>query len=270
MEKIFNLFISTLNDNEEGLLFKGNFLFQVERDSMKIYSPVEGKLIVEQMDYALVSLFSPIETPFNERNKRSDWTLSLNIAVPIEGQEYTVYDKHYQVIKDAVDTLHASVHTIDGVKHALKITKPKPSNAWFNLNNKKYTILQVDVTFTETLFGYFGQETTWYLDDVLLDVISISRGVTKSYDRNNEVFLETNTYDDVIGRTMTWILRFNYDDFEAMLDELDAESDLSATYTLKKTFNGNEKTWKVYIHNIQEISEINAIDRIELTLHEAR
>ena len=85
MQNIFDYFITKLNDNTDGLEYRGNYIFRFFTDSMTVLEPVTGKLVNEEIDITPVSLISKTPVPFVESNKRIDWLLEFGLLIRMQG-----------------------------------------------------------------------------------------------------------------------------------------------------------------------------------------
>jgi hypothetical protein len=275
MKKIFDYFLAQLNDNTNDLVYKGNFLFKFFTDAMKVYEPVEGKLVNEEITYRPVSLMTSEDVPFVEDNGRVDWLVEFGILAPIKAQVFDeTNDLDYANIKDVCAALNGQRITYEGKQFSFKVSPYPKYRGWDFVGESKYAILTVTMNLTELDTGEYGQDSTWYLDDVALDVIVPDVVSTRRFYTGDKKATTNNDYNQPIGRVKMITLTINYDPDNTKCVELFKESRsdtlLKKTYTLKETHIVlGDFTNNVIVRSAAESSKRNSARRLIVEFVEA-
>jgi hypothetical protein len=267
MKKLFDYFLTQLNANTDDLTYRGNFLFQFSQDKLVVYNPVEGKLVNEEVVYRPIALTTSESVPFVEDNGRIDWLFEYGVVVPISGDGYDEDDDlDYANIKNVCESMNGAKITIEGTTYAVKVSPyPKYSGfAW--LGNSKHIILSIVMNVTELESGEFGQDSTWYLNDTELDVITADVTSTRRFYSNDKKGTTDNDFNKPIGRVKMVTLTINYDPDNLMCVEIFKESRsttlLKKEYTLKETHNIlGDFTNSVIVRSATESSKRNSVRR---------
>jgi len=273
MKKIFNYFLESLNNNDKGLVYRGNFLFQLDTDKLSVYDQVENKLVREKIIYRPVAITVSEDITYVEDNKRVDSLLEFGIVVPIKGQTYNdADDLDYANIKRVCEELNGAELNVDGTKYAVK-TSPYPKFSGFAyLGNSKRIILSVTINFTEVEKGEFGQVSEWYLDDVLLDVVEPQVNTTRIFYTNDKKNTSDNNFNNPIGRAKVVNLIVNYDPDNAKCVELFKETrsavDLNKTYQLKEVHDTGIYINNVIVRSATDVTQRNSVRKISVELVE--
>lgn len=276
MKQLYDYFLTQLNDNTDDLLYKGGFLFEVLRDRLSVYSPVEDKLINQEVTYRPIALTTSESVPFTENNGRIDWLFDFGVIVPIKGDKYDeTTDLDYANIKRVCLAMNGAKLTVDDKTYAVKVSPYPKYNGFVWLGESKHIILSVVMNVTEVAVGEFGQDSTWYLDDVELDVITADVVSTRRFYTGDKKATTENDYNTPTGRVKMVTLTINYDPDNSMCVELFKESRSTTTldqrYTLKETHNvlGNF-TNSVIVRSASESSKRNSVRRLIVELVESK
>lgn len=265
IDKFYDKFLELLNDNDNDLLYKGNFIFKFHTDSMTVYtkfSETEDYLVRKEVEYSPVSLISKTPVPFVENNKRVDWLLEFGLLTRIEGQEYDAdTDLDYANIVSVLSDLNGAVTDIDTYRFASKTQEPT-YNGYTVLGKYKYAILTVTMNVTEVINSKFGQDSTWELDSSELDVVEVNSNATRRFytaDKKSEL---SNDFNDPIGRSFFVEITFNYNDETAMLLEAQGKQTLSKTYTLTETIGETTQTYTMVCESATRTDRKNSVMQI--------
>jgi hypothetical protein len=250
MKKIYDYFLTQLNNNTDGLVYKGNFLFQFFNDSMQVYEPVEGKLVKEAVDFRPVAITTSEDIPFVENNGRVDWLLEIGMLIPIEGQVYDeATDLDYANIRTVCTAMNGSSITVEGTKYAIKVSPYPKYRGWSLLGEKKYAILSITFNLTETNKGNFTQDWTISVDSKVLDYVNASFTTSKRFYTANDKSDDSNDYNKPIGRSIVLEVTFNYDNETQLLAEVMGSSALKQEHTVVLTFGETSYTYKMVVES---------------------
>lgn len=254
MQNIFNYFITQLNNNNDDLVYRGNYIFKFFTDSMTVLEPVTGKLVNEEIDITPVALISKTPVPFVESNKRVDWLLEFGLLVRIAGQEYdALTDLDYANIKSVTDALQGSVYEVSTTRYAFKTQEPE-YKGYTILGRSKFAIISVIMNVTQIDFGYFGNDSVWAVDNYTLDTVQVARGATKRFYTADKKSTTANDYNKPIGRSVFIEITFNYNNETDLLSEVQGKQTLSKQYTVSETFDGGTPvTWTMTVESGSEI-----------------
>lgn len=254
MQNIFNYFLTQLNANANGLVYRGNYIFRFFQDSMSVLEAVTGKLVNEEIDITPVSLMTRTPVPFVEANKRVDWLLEFGLLVRIQGQEYDpLVDLDYANIKSVVDALQGATVTISSKKYAFKTQEPN-YNGYTTLGRSKFAIITCVMNVTKLDYGYFGNDSVWYVGGNAIDFTSVAKTSTRRFYTGDVKSVTANDYNKPIGRATVIEMTFNYIDETDLLSEVNGKQTLSKTYTVSETFaGGTAVTWTMTAENASEI-----------------
>jgi hypothetical protein len=267
MKKIYDYFLTQLNNNTDGLVYKGNFLFRFFTDEMKVYDTVENKLVKEAVEFRPVSLRTSEDVPFVENNGRVDWLLEFELLAPLKGQIYDeTTDLDYANVKTVCTALNGAVVTVEGTKYAIKVSPYPKYRGWDFLGAKKYAILSIVMNLTEVESGEFGQDSEWTLDGVALDVINQDIVTTRRFYSNDKKNTSDNDFNRPSGRVKMVTLTINYDPDNVACQHLFNESrsarDLKTTYTLVETTTLDTYSNEMYVRSAGEASQRNSVRRL--------
>lgn len=238
MQNIFNYFLTKLNDNVDGLVYRGNYIFKFFQDSMSVLEPVTGKLVNEEIDITPVALVSKTPVPFVESNKRIDWLLEFGLLVRISGQEYdATTDLDYANIESVTDALQGSVYESGSTRYVFKTQKPD-YKGYTVLGRSKFAIISVIMNVTQIDFGYFGNDSVWAVGSKTLDTVQVARSSTKRFYTADKKNTTANDYNKPIGRSIVIEITFNYNDETDLLAEVTGKQTLTKTYSVSETFDG--------------------------------
>jgi len=255
MQKVFDYILTQLNDNTDGLTYKGNYIFRFFEDKMTVVESVTGSLYNEELEITPVSVLSKAPVTFVENNKRIDWMLELGFLMRIEGQEYdATTDLDYANLVSVLDDLQGETVTIDGKKYSFKTQEPDYSG-YSKLGKSKYAIISTTLNVSQISFGYFGQDSTFVLGSDTLDVTRVAVGVNKEFytsGKNNDL---ENDFNKPIGRSVFLELTFNYNGETELLNEARGKATLTDTYTLTETFATSPATTFSYTVTVESCQE---------------
>jgi hypothetical protein len=251
MQKIFDYFIEQLNNNTDGLVYKGNFLFRFETDRLSVYEPVEGKLVNEEVKYRPVALTTSEDVPFVENNNRVDWLLEVGMLVPINGDAYdATTDLDYANIQSVCRAMNGSSITVEGTKYSVKVSPYPKYRGWTFLGETaQYAILSVTFNLTETTSGNFTQDWTISVDSKVLDYVNASFTTSKRFYTANDKSDDSNDYNKPIGRSIVLEVTFNYDNETQLLAEVMGSSALKQEHTVVLTFGETSYTYKMVVES---------------------
>lgn len=299
-ERLFNLWLSKLNENTQGITFDGNFMFQFSRAGtydFEIISRDEDSLDFERTEVVPVVNAQQIETPYIQLNEQSDWEIEVLCALKVDETRHPITNKkviefngedlRYQALLETTETLKNQLTFIEGdYKYTFKVREPNKVNV-FKYNGSYYQVLSITFNLTTLTSGFFGNETKIYLglksdgsfdetSDYELDVLQFNEVVGKTTrDNSNE------TSDEVVKKAdkRTWeasmSVNFNGNVADLLLyDELSAQATLDNEYQVYitnealNTLTGENKdyTYDVIITSINGTKEKNIVDKITFTL----
>ena len=248
MRNIFDYFLTQLNANANGLVYRGNYIFRFFQDSMSVIEPVSGKLVNEEIDITPVSLMTRTPVPFVEGNKRVDWLLEFGLLIRITGQEYDpLVDLDYANIKSVLDTMQGLSVTISGKKYTFKTQEPN-YNGYTTLGRSKFAIITCVMNVTKLDSGYFGNDSVWSVGGNAKDFMSVAKTSTKRFYTADSKAGLSNDYNKPLGRTTVIEMTFNYIDETDLLAEVNGKKTLTQTYTVSETFaSGTAVTWTMTV-----------------------
>lgn len=215
-KRIFNFFVETLNDNNQGVTFGGNFIFkfwpqQHGGNDFEIISQNEDSLDFESTEVVPVVNIQSIEIPFVEQNQRSDFEQEYYVALRVENRidevtnqvviEFDDTDPKYLAMIETVNSIRSQLtFAFDGFKFTVKAREPQVVET-FKYNGNYYTIFSLVLNMTAISVGFYGNEmevflasqggTLAKLDVIEADVIS---------SKNTSVFNEI-TFDGTDQKT---------------------------------------------------------------------
>lgn len=262
MQAIFNYILTQLNANANGLKYVGNYIFKFFDDRMTVLEPVTGKLVSDEVEFTPVSVLTKVPIPFVESNRRIDWMLELGFLVRIQGSEYDpLVDLDYANIKSVLDELQGSVVTVSSKRYAFKTQEPS-YNGWSFLGKSKWAILTATLNICEITYGYFGNDSTWKIDNATLDVVNVTPISTKRFYTSSTVGNTTNDFNKPLGRAMTFEITFNYNGETELLKERYGTQTLSKTYTLAETFSATTTSYTVTCESATENQVKGAVKQL--------
>ena len=250
MKAIYDYFITQLNDNDNELVYQGNYVFNFNQDKMTLFQEVTGTLVNKEVEFSPVSIVSKTPVTFIEKNKRIDWSVEIGIGIRIEGQQYSaVNDLDYDNIVRVINLMQGQHYTLSGSEYSVKLDAEPTYQGYQVLGNSKYALLTINMLVTEMSSGYFGQDWTVTLDGAELDIVSFSPTMTKRYltsDKKNEL---TNDYNIAAGRVMVFEVVFNYKNETDILSEVMGKSPLKDKYTLVASLGETDYTYTVSVQS---------------------
>ncbi len=254
MQAIFDYILTLLNDNTDGLEYRGNYIFKFYEEKMTVLEAVSGKLVSDEIDITPVSILTKVPIPFVESNRRIDWMLELGFLVRIQGSEYDpLVDLDYANIKSVLDALQGNVVTNNNKRYAFKTQAPN-YNGFSFLGKSKWAILTTTLNITELTFGYFGNDSVWTVDSTAVDVTQVTKTSVKSFYAANKKNDLTNDYNKAISRSVVIEMTFNYNAQTDLLSEVNGKQTLTKTYTVSETFNsGTAVTYTMIVESASEI-----------------
>lgn len=301
-KRLFDLILSKLNDNTQGVTFSGNFMFKFEQSMGGVnfsMTTLDG-LAYEYSKTVPMSMVQNIETPFVEKNERTDNQVEFYVAIEIpkgtddvNGQitmEFEESNPQYQAILETLDTFRNDLtFTEDSYKYSFKVKEPTKVGV-FTYNAIKYQILALQFNLTYMKYGFFGNETKLYMglaadlsfdntSDYQLDVVEFNEVVGKTMRANSNVGVtEETTKADKRSWTATITANFNGNTIDLLLyKEKSATADLNTKYTLNITnpslnaYAGInlDYSYDVIITSINAIKKNNAVVQITFKIERA-
>jgi len=244
MKNVYDYFVEQLNDNDLGLNYRGNFLFQFHTDKLEVYNQITGTLVSEVKDYSPVSLITSESVPFVESNERIDWLLEFGIIIPIKGQEFSETDDlDYANISRVCRAMNGLNITNGGSKFAFKVTKYPKYNGWSFLGKSKRAFLTVTINMAEIVKGNFTNDLTITVGSKVLDYTNASISSTKRFYTANNKSEDTNDYNKPVGRATVLEVTFNYDTETDILNEVMGKSDIKKQYNVSIDFADVEEPY---------------------------
>lgn len=251
MQKIFDYFITQLNSNDDGLVYKGNFLFRFETDKLRVYEPLEGKLVNEEVKYRPVALTTSEDVPFVENNGRVDGLLEVGMLVPIQGDVYdATTDLDYANVKSVCGAMNGSSITVDGTKYSIKVSPYPKYRGWTFLGETaQYAILSVTFNLTEVTSGNFTQDWTISVDGDELDFVNAIPTSNKRFYTANDKSNNTNDYNNPVGRSFMLEVTFNYNGETGLLAEVMSANALTQEHTVVLTFGETSYSFNMVVES---------------------
>lgn len=286
-KRLFNYMVDKLNENTQDVTFDGNFMFKFSRAGtydFEIISRNENVLNFEETEIVPVVNPQLIETPFVERNERSDYEQVIYLALRIERDvdpitnrqviEFDETDSRYQAVLETVATLKDNLTFVVGdYKHTYKAQEPQRVEV-FKYNKNYYQVLSINFNLTALKKGYFGNETKYYFGlqgtvsqtaDYQLDTMELTEIVGKT-SRSKSNSDETEETFSIDKRTYEVDVTVNFNGTVAdmlLYEEYTAQSDISLLYELQATnptLNTDKGQNYDYTHQVK-ITSINAIKK---------
>lgn len=254
MQNIFDYFIAQLNDNVNGLEYRGNYVFRFFQESMSVLEPVTNKLVNDEIDITPVALMTKTPVPFVESNKRIDWLLEFGLLIRIQGQEYdSTTDLDYANIDSVLTALQGATLDNGGKRYVFK-TQPADYKGYTVLGRSKYAIITCVMNVTQIDWGYFGNQSVWVVGSKTLDTVQVARTSTRRYYTADVKSATTNDYNKPIGRSVVIEITFNYKDETDLLSESTGKQSLDKTYAVSETFaSGTPVTYTMTCETASEI-----------------
>lgn len=273
MEDLMKIFVDELNDNDLGLVYDGNFIFQFHDEKMTILAQETGKLVFTETEYSPVAMPVKECTVYAEKNGRKDWLIEYNILARIHGNVYdSTVDLDYNNINNKVAIYNGLSLIYNSKKYAFK-SKPVRDRGYVTLGNSKYILLSVVMNVTELVIGYVGQDSTVTIASGATtytpDIIEFGKVATRRYYTADKKSTDTNDYNTPTGRAMSFTLKINYNNETLLLNEVNGKSLLNAKYTLSETFNGGTAvTWTVTCEQASEVESVNGVKKLSFVFKE--
>ena len=269
VQTIFDYFLAQLNDNNDDLVYAGNYVFRFFQDSMTVLEPVTGKLVSEEIDISPVALMTKTPVPFVESNKRIDWLLEFGILIRMQGQEYdAAVDLDYANIKSVTDALQGAVYTSGTTRYVFKTQEPD-YKGYTVLGRSKFAIITCVMNVTQIDFGYFGNDSVWIVGSKTLDIVSVAKTSTRRFYTADKKSNTANDFNRPIGRAVVLEITFNYKDETDLLSEVNGKQTLAKTYTVSETFNsGTAITWTMVVESASEIQQKGVVKQLIVRLVE--
>jgi len=272
-DTIHNLYLAALNAAGVATeqTFAGNFLFQFHNEGMSALSLVTGTIVNEEVEYSPVCLSVLEETPFVEKNGRSDWLAVFQILIRVAGNTYDATDDPaYDVIKAVSATWKGYSVTSGSIKLAIKCREPKYLG-YQTIGKSVYVLLEVGMnitTATATLVNY-GNACSYTLDNVSLDVVSFTKSYTRRfYTADTKATLDPD-YSRPVGAIWMGVLVFNWAGNATQLTEVNGTASITAPWTLVETTGTTTVTWTVFVENATETVSPGGVRQFTFTLREA-
>jgi len=268
MQEIFDYFIEKLNDNDDSLLYEGNYVFRMYNDKLQVLTPVTGTLVSESLDFTPVSVTTKQPIPFVENNKRVDWLIEFGLLVRMDGDEYDpATDKDYANIQSVMDDMQSEVYDNEGIRYTFKTQDPNYQGYSF-LGKSKVAIISCVFNVTEISFGYFSQESVFVLGSKTLDITNFTINATRRFYTADKKDTTNNDYNMPTGRAMVFELTFNYKDELDLLKEVYGTQILSKSYTLVHTFNSIAYSYTVVAESGNEVGVTGGVKKLTIRLVE--
>lgn len=262
-KRTFDLILSRLNTNTQGVEFSGNYVFQFYRNEKQAHNFEIIKKDADYLDFTSTKVvplvdIQNIEIPFVSRNDRDDLEREFYVAIEIDRKYNSVTNvleinfddtkSEYQAVLETLSNIKNELTFVDGdYKYTFKTKSPEKVNK-FKYNNQWYQVFALVFNLTSVKKGYFGNETKLYLglqSDVSfgattayqLDVVEYSPTMGKET-RPNSYTLDIEQSVAVNRRTWTCEIVVNFTGNTADLllqhevDATTATNDIK--YTLKQ------------------------------------
>jgi len=202
-KRIYDLVLSKLNENTQGVTFNGNFMFKFyngDQQNFEIIVRDDDMLDFESQRIVPVVDAQNIQVPFVDDNDRSDFEREFYIAIQVDSTvsdnnqveiEFDETITEYQALLETIENIKSTLTFIDGgYKYTFKVKEPTKV-APMKYNGEYYQILALTFNLTSLEKGFFGNETKGYLglasdtnfaetDDYLLDKMELSEIMAKT------------------------------------------------------------------------------------------
>lgn len=305
-KRTYDLLLTKLNENTQGVEFSGNYVFQFYRGEKVNHNFEIIKKSDDYLDFEINKVvpfvdIQNIEIPFVTKNERDDMEREFYVAIEIDRKyntttnvlevEFDDTNKQYQAVLETLNTIKNELTFVDGdYKYTFKTKSPEKVNK-FKYNNQWYQIFALVFNLTSVKKGYFGNETKLYFglendvsfgetSEYQLDIVEYTPTMGKTT-RQNEDIGETEQTVQINKRGWRCKLVINFTGNTADLllqHEVDATTESNnVKYTLKQTKNnldtdtgdtfGFERD--VYVTSATATYQNNTIDQIILTLERA-
>lgn len=298
---VFDLILSKLNLNTQGVTYDGNFMFEFSRagdNNFKITTLNELEYV--ETEIVPVVDVQTIQVPFVEANDRDDWERELYFAIyipetthSVTGEQVIEFDDtnpRYQAILETINTFDTTLTFTSGsYKYTFKVKEPTKVGV-FTYNGKYYQILAMTFNITSIQTGFFGNETKMYFgkkDDVSfgmtsdyqIDFVEFAEVVGKTSRPNSNVNSTEETYSN---DKRTWeanvTCNFNGNVADILLyREKRASAAIDTLYQIKisnsalNTYVGEnlDYTYDVTVKDINVIYRNNIVDQITFKVQRA-
>jgi hypothetical protein len=279
IDKIYNFFLTKLNDNTLDLTFYGNSVFEFSPNGEKfaIHVPKEDSLVLDKKEYAPTYFYSYDSIGTVTKDKRRDWQLFFNIAIPIQSRSYAhENDDYLDWIDNVGEQLNGEQFEIDGKKANFKV-EPLKLVGYFDREDYTYIIVDINVKITVT-DGRLDNETGFTISTGSLDPVAIDYNtITLSMSKVPEPKEDKRTYKRIktliAGQSLALQIDFNYlgsDVEQVMLQDLRGLlSDYKQEYTV--TMNDpdlGEHSYTMHIIRGTEGSTPNSIRTLNIEMEE--
>lgn len=301
-KRIYDLVLSKLNENTQGVTFDGNFMFKFyngDQQNFEIIVRDEDLLDFESQRIVPVVDAQNIQVPFVDDNDRSDFEREFYIAIQVESTvsdnnqvkiEFDETITEYQALLETIENIKSTLTFIDGdYKYTFKVKEPTKVS-YFKYNGIYYQVLALTINLTSLQNGYFGNETAVYFglkSDVSfadtatykLDFLEFTPNTSKETRANADTDA---TETSVAINKRTWIadmtVNFTGNTADLLLQrEIDAIVDNNLIYQVKVVKNqlgtdleeSYEYTRDVYVTSCNATYIKNDVDKITFRLERA-
>jgi len=266
--EIYKAILVKANENTQGILFAGNYLFAYHNSNFVLNRQSTTNLYdIDKVKYVPSAEIGSSEVAFTESNNRSDFTKVYEFAFPHttvnvpdalqELRDYYFANPNFDVVDGEI------TYTI-----VTKVSRPNKSREILDARSGKFIMLyqmQFSMMAYDSTKGYDANKATVTIDSTAVQYQSFVKGTALVTDPSNKVTDEKNTtrkpYAQGVGGTAVFI----YDRstvskkiFKACDGNVTTQS-RDTTFSLLTTVDGIVDTIDIYIWGTYTLAPNNAI-----------